>query len=294
MNDNWAAVISRLERLIDKADSLLAQTAESSENPADSLDKYMAFRWRNHDGWGQLIPVKRPDLVDIADLIDIEWQVEILNRNTLQFLQGLPANHVLLWGDRGTGKSSLVKGILHRYAPDGLRLIEVNKEGLLHLQEITDLLWGRPERYILFCDDLSFSEGEAAYRELKAMLEGGIAARPENTIIYATSNRRHLMPRQVRENQFPSSDEDGVISARINRRKGVLERPIRLTAGILSHPARYLFANCLSLCPKGRSVHSDGRTASRCLGVGNCIKRTIRSRRPAICRRFGGTIGIGQ
>lgn len=208
MNDNWEAVISRLERLIDRAESLLTQKADSSENPADSLNKYIAFRWRNHDGWGQLIPVKRPDLVDIADLMDIERQIEILNRNTLQFLEGLPANHVLLWGDRGTGKSSLVKGILHRYASDGLRLIEVNKEGLLHLQEITELLWGRPERYILFCDDLSFSEGDSAYRELKAMLEGGIAARPENTLIYATSNRRHLMPRQVRENQFPNSDED--------------------------------------------------------------------------------------
>ena len=208
MTDNWEPVFSRLERLIDKAEALLTQARTPSENGRDLLDNYIAFRWKNHDGWGQLIPVKQPDIVDIANLIDIERQIEILNRNTLQFLQGLPANHVLLWGDRGTGKSSLVKGILHRYASDGLRLIEVNKEGLLHLQEIADLLWGRPERYILFCDDLSFSEGEAAYRELKAMLEGGIAARPENTLIYATSNRRHLMPRQIHENQFPSSGQD--------------------------------------------------------------------------------------
>lgn len=155
-----------------------------------------------------MLPVKHPDLVEIGDLIGITRQIEGVNRNTLQFLRGLPANHILLWGDRGTGKSSLIKGMLRQYESDGLRLVEVNRDGLLHLQEIADLLWSRPERYILFCDDLAFSEGEPEYRELKAMLEGGIAARPENVLIYATSNRRHLMPRQVQENQFPSTDED--------------------------------------------------------------------------------------
>lgn len=172
------------------------------------LEEYIAFRWRSQNGTGHLIPIKHPDLVEIGDLIGITRQIDEVNRNTLQFLRGLPANHVLLWGDRGTGKSSLIKGMLGQYESDGLRLVEVNRDGLLHLQEIADLLWTRPERYILFCDDLAFSEGEPEYRELKAMLEGGIAARPENVLIYATSNRRHLMPRQVQENQFPSTDED--------------------------------------------------------------------------------------
>ena len=113
-----------------------------------------------------------------------------------------------LWGDRGTGKSSLVKGMLSRYADEGLRLIGVSKEGLVHLQEIAEVLWERPERYILFCDDLAFNEDEPEYRELKAMLEGGISACPDNVLIYATSNRRHLMPRQVRENRYPQNDED--------------------------------------------------------------------------------------
>ncbi len=174
----------------------------------DLLDEYIAFRWRSQNGSGHLLPVKHPDLVAIGDLIGITRQIEVVNRNTLQFLRGLPANHVLLWGDRGTGKSSLIKGMLREYESDGLRLVEVNRDGLLHLQEIADLLWSRPERYLLFCDDLAFSEGEPEYRELKAMLEGGIAARPENVLIYATSNRRHLMPRQVKENQFPSTEED--------------------------------------------------------------------------------------
>jgi hypothetical protein len=203
MTQNWKTIIPRLEQLIDRAETLLAQAAWP-QNGSAQFDGHIAFRWLRQ----RLVPVKHPDLIDLADFIGVDRQIEALDRNTRQFLYGLPANHALLWGDRGTGKSSLVKGMLRRYASKGLRLIEVNKDGLLHLQEITELLWERPERFILFCDDLSFSEQEPGYRELKAMLEGGIAARPDNLLIYATSNRRHLMPRQVKENQYPQSDED--------------------------------------------------------------------------------------
>ena len=200
-------------QLLEKADSLLTHlgglSVQSSSAVLDAqLDDYIAFRWRAQNGSGHLIPVKHPNLVGLSDLIGIERQSAELDRNTRQFLQCLPANHVLLWGDRGTGKSSLVKGMLARYADDGLRLIGVSKEGLVHLQEIAEVLWERPERYILFCDDLAFNEDEPEYRELKAILEGGISACPDNVLIYATSNRRHLMPRQVRENRYPQNDED--------------------------------------------------------------------------------------
>ena len=202
-----------LVQLLEKADNLLTRLGglpiQSSSTLLDTeLDDYIAFRWRAQNGSGHLIPVKYPNLVGLSDLIGIERQSTELDRNTRQFLHGLPANHVLLWGDRGTGKSSLVKGMLSRYADDGLRVIGVSKEGLVHLQEIAEVLWERPERYILFCDDLAFNEDEPEYRELKAMLEGGISACPDNILIYATSNRRHLMPRQVRENRYPQNDED--------------------------------------------------------------------------------------
>ena len=196
-------------QLLEKADSLLTRlqmpTVQSS---SDILDGYIAFRWRQQNGIGQLVPVKHPHLVDTVDLIGIDTQCEALDRNTRQFLQGLPANHALLWGDRGTGKSSLVKAMLNRYADDGLRLIGISKEGFIHLQEISELVWERPERYILFCDDLAFSEDEPEYRELKAVLEGGISECPDNMLVYATSNRRHLMPRQVSENRYPQNEED--------------------------------------------------------------------------------------
>ena len=200
-------------QLLKKADNLLSHLGglrvQASSVVLDAkLDDYIAFRWRAQNGSGHLIPVKHPNLTGVSDLIGIERQSAELDRNTQQFLQCLPANHALLWGDRGTGKSSLVKGMLARYADAGLRLIGVNKEGLVYLQEIAEVLWERPERYILFCDDLAFNEDEPEYRELKAMLEGGISACPDNVLIYATSNRRHLMPRQVHENRYPQNDED--------------------------------------------------------------------------------------
>ena len=201
---NLEDILPLFTQLLEKADGLLTRLDAQAATADGCLDDYIAFRWRTQT----LVPVKHPHLVDSADLIGIEAQCTALDRNTRQFLRGLPANHALLWGDRGTGKSSLVKAMLARYAADGLRLIGIGKEGLAHLQDIAELLWERPERYILFCDDLAFNEDEPEYRELKAMLEGGIAACPDNVLIYATSNRRHLMPRQVRENQYPQNDED--------------------------------------------------------------------------------------
>jgi len=195
--------------LLKKADDLLNRwQTPSTQSLNGVLDDYFAFRWCPQNGTGQIVPVKYPHLVDTTDLIGIDAQIKALDRNTRQFLHKAPANHALLWGDRGTGKSSLVKAMLNRYADEGLRLISIEKEGLAYLHEITEVLWERPERYLLFCDDLAFNEDEPEYRELKAMLEGGIAAQPENVLIYATSNRRHLMPRLVNENRFPQNDED--------------------------------------------------------------------------------------
>ena len=210
MTDEWKVVIARLTRLIDKAEKFFLQNdaTDLEEETNSLLDQYSAFRWQVRFGMPKLVPVRHPDLTNISDLIGINQEINTLDRNTRQFLCGLPANHVLLWGDRGTGKSSLVKAIFNRYEGQGLRLIEVNKDGLIYLQELTELIWNRRESYVLFCDDLSFDNEEAEYRELKAMLEGSISAKPDNVLIYATSNRRHLMPRQIVENKFPATDQD--------------------------------------------------------------------------------------
>ena len=208
-NREMESILPLFRQLLEKADSLLNRLdARAGYTQDECLDDYIAFQWRAQNGAGYLMPVKYPHLVDSTDLIGINSQCAALDRNTRQFLQGLPANHVLLWGDRGTGKSSLVKAMLERYADKGLRLVGIGKNGLVYLQEVAEMLWERPEHYILFCDDLAFNEDEPEYRELKAMLEGGISACPDNVLIYATSNRRHLMPRQVKENRFPQNDED--------------------------------------------------------------------------------------
>jgi predicted AAA+ superfamily ATPase len=164
------------------------------------FDEHVAFRWVRRQDSGSIIPVEHPHLFDLDDLVGIDAARAELIRNTEQFVAGYPANNVLLWGERGTGKSSCVKGLLTMFSSRGLRMIEVHKNDLPGLSYIVRCLRNVPHRFVLFCDDLSFDEGEISYRELKAVLEGGIEERPENVLLYATSNRRHLMPEPMDDN----------------------------------------------------------------------------------------------
>ncbi|RZS85895.1 hypothetical protein EV675_1925 [Pigmentiphaga kullae] len=170
-----------------------------------------AFRWRKRGTRGWLEPVRHIARIDMDDLQHIDRQKDVINRNTVQFLEGKPANNVLMTGARGTGKSSLVKAMLAAHGDRGLRLIEVDKSDLGDLQEIVETVAERPERFLIFADDLSFEEGEAGYKALKSVLDGSIAASTQNVLIYATSNRRHLMPEYMHENLQAKHQSDGEI-----------------------------------------------------------------------------------
>ncbi|HMW17853.1 MAG TPA: ATP-binding protein [Accumulibacter sp.] len=181
--------LSRAEQLIERLEPLLPPASA-----APDWQSAVAFRWRTRHGAGYLQPIVRLAAIRLNDLQDIDEQKARIETNTRHFVAGKPANNVLLTGARGSGKSSLIKALLNAYAGQGLRLIEVDKDDLLDLPDIVDLLDGRPERFIVFCDDLSFEAGDARYKALKAVLDGSLAAPPDNVLIYATSNRRHLMP----------------------------------------------------------------------------------------------------
>ncbi len=182
------AVLARLERLLPPP-------------PAEpAWESAIAFRWRRRNGHAALQAVAHPHRIALQSLRGVDEQKKRIDRNTRQFVAGKTANNVLLTGARGTGKSSLVKAMLDKYASRGLRLIEIDKHDLLDLPDIVELISGRPERFILFCDDLSFDAGEPGYQTLKAALDGSVAAPSENLLIYATSNRRHLMPEYLAEN----------------------------------------------------------------------------------------------
>ncbi|MDQ2139199.1 ATP-binding protein [Alcaligenaceae bacterium A4P071] len=170
-----------------------------------------AFRWRKRGARGWLDAVRHVARIAPDDLQHIGRQKDIIDRNTRQFLRGKPANNVLMTGARGTGKSSLVKAMLAQYGAEGLRLIEVDKSDLGDLADIVELVAGRPERYVVFCDDLSFEEGEAGYKALKSVLDGSVSASGDNVLIYATSNRRHLMPEYMSENLQAKHQSDGEI-----------------------------------------------------------------------------------
>ena len=193
----------KADEIFARADQVLAKLeALMAPQPAPVLwDASIAFRWRRTpNAPGRLQPVQHVHRIQLSDLQGVEAQIARVEQNTRQFMEGRPANNVLLTGARGTGKSSIVKGLLNKYARRGLRLIEIEKNDLVDLPAITELVSSRPERFIVFCDDLTFEAGEPGYIALKVALDGSIATTSENLLIYATSNRRHLMPEYMAEN----------------------------------------------------------------------------------------------
>lgn len=203
-----------LERLVQRAELLMARIEAALPQPLSAPDwsVSIAFRYRKRsNGRGGLEPVRHVASLGLSDLQEIDGQKEKIQRNTEQFVNGLPANNVLLTGARGTGKSSLIKACLNEYAPRGLRLIEVDKDDLTDLPDIIDMVSERPEKFMIFCDDLSFEDGEPGYKALKSILDGSVAAATPNVLIYATSNRRHLLPEYMKENLTYTHTEDGEV-----------------------------------------------------------------------------------
>ncbi|MDO9199927.1 MAG: ATP-binding protein [Hydrogenophaga sp.] len=205
---------AHFERLLERAEQLMARIESVLPQPLGAPDwsASVAFRYRKRsNGHGVLEPVRHVAHMRLADLQEIDGQKEKIQRNTLQFVQGLPANNVLLTGARGTGKSSLVKACLSAYSAEGLRLIEVDKADLVDLPDIVDVVADRPERFVVFCDDLSFEDGEPGYKALKSILDGSVSAAGQNVLMYATSNRRHLLPEYMKENLSYTHTADGEV-----------------------------------------------------------------------------------
>ena len=201
--------LQRAESLIDRLEGVLPAAIPKPDWSAT------AFRWRSRNGRGWLEAVRCPHAIRLDDLKNVDEQKLRIEQNTRQFVArnggASSANNVLLTGARGTGKSSLIKAVLTKFAPKGLRLIEVDKEDLVHLPEIVELIADRREKFIIFCDDLSFESGERGYKAMKSILDGSIAGTPENLLVYATSNRRHLMPEKMSENLETEHSADGEI-----------------------------------------------------------------------------------
>ncbi|MEO5607426.1 MAG: ATP-binding protein [Polaromonas sp.] len=207
MNEQFERLMARLEFLMTRVESVLPQPLSAPDWTAS-----VAYRYRKRSsGHGSLEPVRHLGTMRLADLKEIDAQKEKIRRNTTQFVSGQPANNVLLTGARGTGKSSLVKACLNEFSAQGLRLIEVDKTDMTDLPDIVDLVASLSEKFIIFCDDLSFEEGEPGYKALKSILDGSVAAATPNVLIYATSNRRHLLPEYMKDNLSYTHTDEGEV-----------------------------------------------------------------------------------
>jgi predicted AAA+ superfamily ATPase len=205
-SDALLRLVARAEAVLDRLEAVLPHPLRAPDWQAST-----AFRYRKQAGSGRLDPVRHVAPIRLDALVEVETQKERLLRNTRQFVAGHAANNVLLTGARGTGKSSLIKACLNGFASQGLRLIEVDKADLVDLPDIVDLVGDRPERFIVFCDDLSFDEGEPGYKALKSILDGTVSQQSDNVLIYATSNRRHLLPEYMKENLSYQHTADGEV-----------------------------------------------------------------------------------
>ena len=196
MDAELKAFLQRASTLMTRLEPLLPALREDVD-----WNTSLAARWHREGAGGYLQPLQVSLDLALTDLIGIDRQCELLSNNTRQFVAGLPANHVLLWGSRGTGKSSLIRALLAEYAPAGLRLIEIERDHLADLPKVVEQLAGQAQCFVVFCDDLSFEAGEGDYRVLKSVLDGSLERAPENVLLYATSNRRHLVPERQSDNE---------------------------------------------------------------------------------------------
>jgi len=206
MDERIEHLIAHAERVLTRLEAVLPHAPQAPDWSAA-----VAFRYRRRGGSARLEPVRHVAEIRLGQLKEIDAQMARLVRNTEQFVAGRPANNVLLTGARGTGKSSLIKACLNAYAARGLRLIEVDKADLVELPDLVELVAARPERFVVYCDDLSFDEGEPGYKALKSVLDGSVAATSDNLLIYATSNRRHLLPEYMKENLTYTHTDDGEV-----------------------------------------------------------------------------------
>ena len=291
MTQGFEHLLARAEQLMWQIEQVLPQPLAQPDWSASH-----AFRYRKRSaGRSSLEPVRHIGAMQLCDLREIDAQIEKIQRNTLQFVRGQLANNVLLTGARGTGKSSLIRACLNEYAAQGLRLIEVDKADLTDLPDIVDLVSERPEKFIVFCDDLSFEDGEPGYKALKSILDGSVAATTPNVLIYATSNRRHLLPEFMKENLSYTHTDEG----EVHPGEGVEEK-ISLSERFGLWVSFYPFAQDEYLAIAAQWLSSFGVNASaieaaRPLALIWALERGSRSGRVAyqFARDYAGQHAIG-